>query len=283
MGAAMKRKRVQKLRNASRHSETWAEKARRSNWFFVTERVTMVFTIFGLLFAGYGLFQSHVAQKEASVVNKATLKEIEEASAERRKQAVVNQATLKEIEEAGAQRIVELYNVAVDPKTIPAARIQTLAFLVTRKQSLSGINLSCEAVGTVEAQENGEKKCVEGADLWKANLRGADLGFANLEGANLFEADLEGADLWEVNLRGTDLWKANLGGVNLESANLEEAFLSGVNFKDAKELESANFNGAWAWTDDPPKDLAFEIALCVFDEAIHERWIKPDPCITELP
>lgn len=262
MGASLRRKRGQRVRHSPRRAEiqhetrpeTWAEKARRSTWLFWIEMAAAVVTTLGLLFAAYGLYQADVA----------------------------NRATLKEIEEASAQRIVELYNVAVDPKTVPAARKQTLEFLVERGQDLRRIDLSCATVGTFELDENGKKECIEGANLRDANMQEAHLRDANLEGANLRDVDLRRADLAFANLKGGYLRNANLQGANLEHANMQGAYLRGADFTDAN-LDKANFEGAWAWAFDPPINAPIGIDLCIFDEDIHKHWIKPDPCITNAP
>ena len=50
--------------------------------------------------------------------------------------------------------------------------------------------------------------CLQGADLWNANLQGACLQNANLRKANLYGANLQNANLRDADLRGADLRRA---------------------------------------------------------------------------
>ena len=189
-------------------------------------------TVIGLGVLGYGLYQPHQALKEAHIIN---------------------QATLAEIIDASARCIVKLYSIAVHPKTVPAARIKTLGFLVEKDQSLAGIDLSCKAVGRIDDNLGGENECLEGAVLVAANLEKAVLAGGNLEGAilhlvNLQESDLrfthlQGASLISANLRKTDLSGANLREADLFSANLEKTKLRLAKLQRA-DLSHANLKGA---------------------------------------
>lgn len=64
---------------------------------------------------------------------------------------------------------------------------------------------------------------LEGADLYKANLREVDLHQAHLEGADLGLADLTSAKLSRAALRGANLSQANLTGTDLFKADLTDA------------------------------------------------------------
>jgi len=64
-----------------------------------------------------------------------------------------------------------------------------------------------------------------------------------LQGANLFRADLKGADLWGANLKNCVLDNANLQGINFRQVDLTQADLRRTNLNDAR-LEGANLAGA---------------------------------------
>ncbi|PID37228.1 MAG: hypothetical protein CR993_01150 [Rhodobacterales bacterium] len=137
---------------------------------------------------------------------------------------------------------------------------------------------------------------LQGAYLWYAQLQGADLKLAQLQGAGLKSAQLQGANLlgarlqraeltgallqgavfWHTRLQGADLWDAQFGGANLSEADFTDALsLNHADFRDPKTGLSA-----WAWADMPPIGLeGIEIELCVYDDNIHDRIIRPDPCI----
>ena len=75
----------------------------------------------------------------------------------------------------------------------------------------------------LNAEVDGER-----ADLRGADLRGANLYRADLYGANLYRADLRGANLYRADLRGADLYGADLRGANLYRADLRGANLYGA-------------------------------------------------------
>lgn len=66
---------------------------------------------------------------------------------------------------------------------------------------------------------------LQGAILFRADLREANLNDADLRGANLAMADLRGADLWDANLQGANLGTADLRGARPGRADLRGALL----------------------------------------------------------
>ena len=109
---------------------------------------------------------------------------------------------------------------------------------------LNGADLS--GVDLQNAYLNGVN--LEGADLREANLSGASLSGANLEGANLQGADLREAYLGRANLHGAILRATNFEAADLALACLTDADMSGAQLKDANlsgaSLRSANLLGA---------------------------------------
>jgi uncharacterized protein YjbI with pentapeptide repeats len=95
----------------------------------------------------------------------------------------------------------------------------------------------------LQADGDGERANLRGANLTRANLRGANLIDANLIGANLTRANLPRADLSGADLSGANLTRANLRGANLPRADLSGADLSGANLTRAN-LPRADLSGA---------------------------------------
>ena len=92
---------------------------------------------------------------------------------------------------------------------------------------------------------------IERASLPDAHLQEARFGDAHLQEANLANAHLEGAlfirtDLEGANLEGANLRAANLDVAKLTNANLKKAYLGDANLKRAKDLKSAQLEGAIA-------------------------------------
>ena len=84
----------------------------------------------------------------------------------------------------------------------------------------------------------GNKVCLRGADLQRAELQKVDLQNANLQGADLRDANLQGADLRRAELRGANLEKANLQGADLRGATLQD-----VSLLQVAQLRGANLLG----------------------------------------
>jgi uncharacterized protein YjbI with pentapeptide repeats len=102
---------------------------------------------------------------------------------------------------------------------------------------------------------------LQGADLWRADLREANLQEADLREADLRRAQMQGADLQEADLRraqmqGADLRGAQLQGADLRGAILRGADISGAHLQDAKNLRDAlSLDLAFYCQDNPPKNL----------------------------
>lgn len=95
---------------------------------------------------------------------------------------------------------------------------------------LSGADLRCNLAG---------------ADLHAADLRAARLTRAGLDGAYLFRANLKGASAEMVSLEGADLTGAELVEVDLHSANLRRTYFRDADLRAARllgaSLDGANF------------------------------------------
>ena len=173
-----------------------------------------------------------------------------------------------------------------------------LEYLHSQGIPLTGIDLSCAAMGGTDMSEDGQTEiCIRptylrglqlpDAVLDRANLSGAYLSSADLSGADLFEANLSGASLPVADLRGAELSTADLSGANLFDADLSGAVLWNADFTCA-DLTFASFeeNGfdrhasrdqiihrfknAWYWASPigaPPTGLPDDIkaSLQVFD------------------
>lgn len=139
-----------------------------------------------------------------------------------------------------------------DPNTLlpltPFSHVLTTVFLeffpLARSQN-KGNAQSLDATGIK----------LDGAFLWKADLkqvwmpqaslRGADLSEARLNEARIWRADLRGANLWGADLRradfgSSDLSNAIITSADLSGARLNGAILSGTNIEDARSLEGAD-------------------------------------------
>lgn len=110
---------------------------------------------------------------------------------------------------------------------------------------LSGSDVFWLAKPSIGAGEIGvlENLHLEGADLFRAQLKGAYLIEARLEGVNLSDAQLQGADLRNARLEGSSLSDAQLQGARLGGARLGGADLSGAQLKGA-DLSGAQLAGA---------------------------------------
>jgi uncharacterized protein YjbI with pentapeptide repeats len=90
---------------------------------------------------------------------------------------------------------------------------------------------------------------LQGADLFRANLRAADLIGADLSRAVLVETNLQWTSLTGAKLIATNLSGARLGGANLHGADLNKAKLIEVQLHGAVLL-GANLCGARLWDAD---------------------------------
>ena len=89
-------------------------------------------------------------------------------------------------------------------------------------------------------------------------------------------AEFHGAGLFEAELRGANLYRAELHGANLKSALFYGVNLGLADFSDVKNLDEADFSGAWAWSDKLPIGLAgIEIEVCTYDIDVHDFYTKP--------
>ncbi|MEM9101666.1 MAG: pentapeptide repeat-containing protein [Pseudomonadota bacterium] len=83
--------------------------------------------------------------------------------------------------------------------------------------------------------------CLQKADLEHVNLvnYGASQGY-DMQGADMYRTNLRYAHLYQVNLAHSSLMKADLYGANLHCANLEYCNLLGANFEKAK-IDNVNW------------------------------------------
>lgn len=289
--------------------ETWATRARHSNWLFGIEMGAIAAAL-------VGIFLTAFAFRTQLEINK------EEALA-REQEAIARSWELVTRRASGN-----------------SGKVGALEYLASQGQVLSGIDLSCATMGGTELDAEGTAICarptflneldlsehthgkpvllfnadlsgavlseadlsgarlsradLSGAGLWKADLSSAwlpraDLSDAwlteaDLRGAHLRGGDLSGADLRGGNLIGAVLWEADLSGAALSNANLSGAELSRAIFTGAQYLADADFTDAWAWAwaGDPPIDLPISIDLCVgaIDWFVGTR---PVPCVPPDP
>lgn len=152
-----------------------------------------------------------------------------------------------EFDQAGEDRIINFFNILVDPRSADVSRKRILAYLVSNGETLQNLDLSCAAMNNMKTRtENGEtiEYCAK-----------------------------------RVNLTGLDVSKAITG----KRANLSGANLSGANFTYARNVDNADFSGAWAWVDQPPIDLPTdvikEITLCVFNADKRRSLTRPFECV----
>ena len=187
-----------------------------------------------------------------------------------------------EFDQAGEDRIINFFNILVDPRSADVSRKRILAYLVSNGERLHNLDLSCAAMNNMKTRtKNGEsiEYCAKTLNLTGLDVSKATTGkTANLSWANLSWAELRGANLSEAIL-----WDADLSGANLSRADLTGANLSGAIFTDARNVDTADFSDAWAWADEPPIDLPTdvmkEITLCVFKSGKHFRFTRPDECV----
>lgn len=191
--------------------QTWARRARASNWVLALEIGAVVGSAVGLFFA-YLQFGEQVK------VNKAT--------------ALVHNWTLLTTRAPGN-----------------SGKVEAMEYLASRRHPLIGIDLSCEAMDGAEVDKQGESVCVRPTYLKSLNLSKAARGWsvslkgANLSGAYLERANLSGAELSSINLSHANLEKAKLIGTTLKDVNLTEAILNDAELKGA-DLEDADLSDA---------------------------------------
>jgi hypothetical protein len=113
---------------------------------------------------------------------------------------------------------------------------------------------------------------LEGADLFKANLRGIDFHQARFS-----NADLSGADLTGAKLSRADLRVVNFSGTILDGADLLKADLSGARNLTEEQLSRAKRLCFASMPNGLPYDGRFNL-LADFELA---RWGKVDPADAE--
>ncbi len=166
--------------------------------------------------------------------------------------------------------------------------------------NLHRVNLSdVYLIGANLSGANLSDSYLRGANLSNANLHRAHLIDTYLGSANVIDADLSGAipyhaDLRRTYLRGADLSDANLlrahlidadlRDTNLSGADLSDVNLSNANFSNAIFSSDTTFTNAWAWADEPPRNLpaTIQIQLCKYNTEGSSRYLydsRPVPCI----
>ena len=99
-----------------------------------------------------------------------------------------------EFNQAGEDRIINFFNILVDPRSADVSRKRILAYLVGNGETLQNLDLSCAAMNNMKTRtDNG--KTVEYCAK-RVNLTGLDVSKAITgKRANLREADLSEANL----------------------------------------------------------------------------------------
>ena len=219
--------------------ETWATRARHSNWLFGIEMAAIAAAL-------VGIFLTAFAFRTQLEINK------EEALA-REQEAIARSWELVTRRASGN-----------------SGKVGALEYLASQGQVLNGIDLSCATMGGTERDAEGTETCarptflngldlsarthgkpvllqnadLSGARLYVVNLSGADLSSADLSGASPLMADLSGADLGRADLSGAVLLMASLSGADLSLADLSGAFLSEADLSGAN-LSFADLSGAF--------------------------------------
>ena len=241
--------------------ETWATRARHSNWLFGIEMAAIAAALVGIFLTAFAF----------------------------RTQLEINKEEALAREQEAIARSWELITRRASGNS---GKVRALEYLASQGQVLSGIDLSCATMGGTELDAEGAETCArrtflrglnlsahthgEPVSLHNADLSGAELKDADLSGARLSRADLSGADLmgadlsgvllsdtdlsrawlWGVDLSGAVLKDANLTGATLLGADLSGAELGGANLSHANlqdadfsgaELLGADLSGAWLW------------------------------------
>jgi len=202
-----------------------APRARASSWLFSLQIAAFLTILIALLLAAWGLWE----------------------------RVGGHSATLAEIEKA---ELARGWTLLTTPAPGNSGKVEAIEYLASKRQPLDGIDLSCETIGGIETNAQGEAVCVDAPYLNSIDLSKATLGR-------------------RVSLKG-----ANLSGASLERADLSGAHLTNADFNNAQGTETADFTGAWAWADTPPLNLSVEIDLRVYKDSL-ERFTteRPDPCI----
>lgn len=138
---------------------------------------------------------------------------------------------------------------------------------------------------------------LDGVDALDASFAGADLAGARLKNgifrgavfadARLAETDLSYGDLENSSFAGADLSGARLVGATVWGADFSRANLSGADIARIREAADAKWDGAWAWSDNPPafpEDAGIEAVL--YDPGCRGEWERsgelrpapPDSC-----
>ena len=257
--------------------ETWATRARHSNWLFGIEMAAIAAALVGIFLTAFAFRTQLEINKEEAVAREQ-------------------------------EAIARSWELVTRRASGNSGKVRALEYLASQGQILTGIDLSCATMGGTERDAEGTETCarptflngldlsarthgkpvflqnadLSGARLYVVNLSGADLSSADLSGASPLMADLSGADLGRADLSGAFLSEADLSGANLSFADLSGAFLGRAIFTGAQNIAKADFTDAWAEADHPPIDLPISIDLCVPPP----DWInltRPDPCVPPDP
>ena len=128
-------------------------------------------------------------------------------------------------------------------------RIEALQELNADRVSLVGVDVSSAFLQGLNLEHaNLSRSNFSAADLRGSNLKLADftladLHSANFRGSNLENASFEDADMHDVDLWRSDLEGAKLHGADLSGADLRFSDLRNIEWKQLKNVKSANIAG----------------------------------------
>lgn len=176
-------------------------------------------------------------------------------------------------------QIVSSWQILTTKAPGNSGKREAMEALVLAGQNLSGIDVSCLAMGSgwdtsegvcekptfLEALNRirsgneaellggsnlfaGSRIDLSGSDLSGANLTDANLAYSRLDGATfyraiLFDADLSGVSSWAADFSYSRLGGANFSGAKAGGVDFSRAYLGGAEFSRA-ELRLANFQSA---------------------------------------
>ena len=169
--------------------ETWATRARHSNWLFGIEMAAIAAALVGIFLTAFAFRTQLEINKEEAVA--------------REQEAIARSWELVTRRASGNSGKVGRWNIS--PRRVRCS---------------DGIDLSCATMGGMDVVE-GTETCARPTFLDDLDLsarthgKPVSLDNADLSGAELKEADLSGASLWEADLSGAGLSDADLSGARL--------------------------------------------------------------------
>lgn len=276
---AMKRAAARGDQKPEQHAHTAGGRDIKNRWEWF-ERIVLLGTFVSIIIGVIAFGIDYEDRKQSREVNQATLTEIRDARQERRDAAIERS-----------------WNMVLQKSVGGAGKGKALEHLVRLNVDLSYLDMSCTTMGGPTNWDESKNRChapvvmrrleLTGARLYGATFQGASLLGSDFSGANLDRANFIGAPLYAADLSkssgygsrfahanltkavfsGARLLSADFQGANLRNASFENADLSAANFAGARNIDKADFTGAWALEELPPIGLdGIDIILCESDD-----------------